>query len=347
LLSCPDWLPATPVELGAVTLRWLDAPDAARVRGVEREARAVRPVAADERRYQRYTHALRDLDPPRLFENRISYRLHDVAWDAAGGGGTFAFGLTTYFEAVDVCEAVAHELADAHLEFTPTGMAVTSPSWKQLGFRKLIGDPFDLGRRPVLPSINTLTIRKADSSATFVLHSRDAGRVAVCGGMFHVMPAGVFQPSSMSPAARSHDFDLWRNMMREYSEEFLGNLEHDGNMPSLVDYETGEPFRSLNRARQDGSIRVFCLGVGLDPLTLWAEILTVAVIDADVFDHIFRDLVTTNTEGTVVTAARRAGALPGIPFTEERVEQLLGVQPMAPAAAGCLALAWSHRATIL
>jgi transcriptional regulator with XRE-family HTH domain len=346
LLSCPDWLPTAPVELGAVALRWLDAPDAPQVTGVEREAQRVRPPASDGRRYQRYTQALRDLDPPRLFENRVSYRLHDVFWDA-DGRGTLKFGLTTYFEAVDVCEAVAHELADAHLEFTPTGITVTPPSWKQLPFRKMIGDPFDPARRPVLPSINTLTIRKADASPTFVLHSRDAGRVAVCGGMFHVMPAGVFQPSSMSPAACSHDFDLWRNMMREYSEEFLGNLEHDGNMGGLVDYEADEPFRSLNQARQAGGIRVFCLGVGLDPLTLWGEILTVAVIDADVFDEIFRDLVTTNNEGTVVSAGRRAGAVPGIPFTEERVEQLLGPEPMAPAAAGCLALAWRHRATIL
>lgn len=347
LLSCPGWLPAAPVELGAVMLEWVDAPNTPQVIGTEREAQGVRPPLPDGRRYQRYTQALRDLDPPRLFENRVSYRLVDVAWDAADSG-KLAFGLTTYFEVVDVCEALAHELAAAHLEFAPTGASVAPPSWKRLPLRKLIGDPFDLSRRPVLPSINTLTIRKADSSATFVLHSRDAGRVAVCGGMFHVMPAGVFQPSSMSPAARAHDFDLWRNMMREYSEEFLGNLEHDGNLGGLVDYEADEPFRSLSQARQEGGIRLCCLGVGLDPLTLWGEILTVAVIDADVFDEVFRDLVTTNSEGTVVRAgSRKAGAVPGIPFTEERVEQLLGPQPMAPAAAGCLALAWRHRSAIL
>ncbi len=99
LLSCPAWLPASPVELGGVALRWLDAPDAPQATGVEREAQRVRPPASDGRRYQRYTQAVRDLDPPRLFENRISYRLHDVSWDAAagGGGGTLAFGVTTYF----------------------------------------------------------------------------------------------------------------------------------------------------------------------------------------------------------------------------------------------------------
>jgi transcriptional regulator with XRE-family HTH domain len=346
LLSCEAWLPATPVELDAIRLAWVDAPNPPQIAGAEPQAMAVRPWAPDGRRYGRYSQAIRELDPPRLFENRVSYRLHDLAWDAAGGG-TLTFGATTYFEAVDVCEALAHELAAAHLEFTPTGTSVATPSWRQLPFRKLIDDPFDPSRRPLLPSINTLTIRKADSSCSFMLHSRDAGRVAVCGGMFHVMPAGVFQPSSMSRAACSHDFDLWRNMMREYSEEFLGNLEHDGNLGTLVDYEREEPFRSLNHARYEGRIRVFCLGVAVDPLTLWGEILTVAVIDADVFDHVFRDLVKINSEGTVVAAGRRTGAVPGIPFSDERVEQLLGSQPMAPAAAGCLALAWRHRSMLL
>jgi hypothetical protein len=45
--------------------------------------------------------------------------------------------------------------------------------------------------------------------------------VAIAGGMLSVMPTGVFQPASITPTHNSADFDLWRNMMREYSEEFL------------------------------------------------------------------------------------------------------------------------------
>jgi hypothetical protein len=177
-----------------------------------------------------------------------------------------------------------------------------------------------------------------------VLHHRDAGNVAVAGGMYHIMPAGVFQPSCMSPQACSVDFDLWRNMMREYSEEFLGNLEHEGNASTPIDYEREEPFRSLHQARREGKLRVFCLGVGVDPLTLWGEILTVGVFDDDAFDEIFHGLVAANDEGTIVGVQ---GAGRGIPFSQERVDQLLDREPLAPAAAACLALAWRHRATIL
>jgi transcriptional regulator with XRE-family HTH domain len=345
LLTRLDWLPTLPVDLADIELAWCGDQVHVEVTGTERQAQAVRPLRASGQRYHRYTHALRDLDRPALFENKLSFRLLDVAWPT-GGGGRLGFGMTTYFDAVDVSEAVAHELAAAHLAFTPAGSEVRRGSGRRLPFRKLAGNPFDVARRPVLPSIDTLTIRRSAASASFVLHRRDAGNVAVAGGMYHIMPAGVFQPSCMSPRACSLDFDLWRNMMREYSEEFLGNLEHDGNASTPIDYETQEPFRSLQQARREGKLRVYCVGVGLDPLTLWGEILTVAVFDDDTFDTVFRELVAANNEGTVMTVGAGQG-MRGIPFTEERVDQLLNREPFAPAAAACLALAWQHRSTIL
>jgi transcriptional regulator with XRE-family HTH domain len=343
LLTRADWLPAHPVDLDEIELAWREDQAAPEVTGTERQSQAARPLRGPGQRYQRYTQALRDLDRPVLFDNRVSFRLLEAAWPA-GGGGRLGFGLTTYFDAVDVSETVAHELAAAHLAFTRGGSEVRRGPGRRLPFRKLLGNPLDVARRPVLPSIDTLTIRRTADSASLVLHHRDAGNVAVAGGMYHIMPAGVFQPSCMSPQACSVDFDLWRNMMREYSEEFLGNLEHEGNASTPIDYEREEPFRSLHQARREGKLRVSCLGVGLDPLTLWGEILTVAVFDDDAFDEIFQGLVAANDEGTVVGVQ---GAGRGIPFSQERVYQLLDREPLAPAAAACLALAWRHRATIL
>jgi hypothetical protein len=66
----------------------------------------------------------------------------------------------------------------------------------------------------VLPSIDTLTIRTGRDNASFVLHRRDPRRVAVAGGMLHVIPSGVFQPSSIQAGAVGADLDPWRNMMR-------------------------------------------------------------------------------------------------------------------------------------
>jgi transcriptional regulator with XRE-family HTH domain len=346
LLTHPAWLPPEPLELDQVELVWIDEQQPPALRGVEREARAARPLLSADQRYERYVHAVRDLDPPRLFENRVSFRLLDVACSEPDKA-QLGFGMTTYFDAVDVCETLAHELADAYVSFLPHGAEVRRPSGRRLPFRKLVGDPFDLHHRPVGASIDTLTVRRSRSSASFVLHQRDAERVAVAGGMYHIMPAGVFQPSSMLPTANTYDFDLWRNMMREYSEEFLGNLEHDGNASALIDYDRQEPFRSLNQARRERKLRVFLLGVGLDPLTLWGEILTVAIFDDDIFDEIFGAMVGQNQEGTVVGVASPIKPARYIPFTEERVDQLVEAEPLAPAAAGCLELAWHARESLM
>ena len=48
-----------------------------------------------------------------------------------------------------------------------------------------------------------------------------------------------------------------------------------------------------------GAFRVYCLGITLDTLTLAADILTVAVIEPDLYDQLFADAVDTNTEGTI------------------------------------------------
>ncbi len=335
LLTRPGWITRSPVPLEDVACRWAAAPPPSVVTGREAASAPVRPLVDPLRREARYSHALRALDPPALFENRVGYRLTALQTE---GSITLEFADTTYFAMLDVCEAVAHELAGA------VSVVEDDPApgrmWPRLPFRRLVGDPLDLGRRPVLPSINTLTLRRSRTDATFFLHERDARRVAVAGGTAHVVPAGVFQPSSALPAAHDADFDLWRGIMREFSEEFLGQTEHDGTGQPL-DYAGDEPFRTLEAARRAGAVRVHWLGFGVDALTLAGEILTVAVVDADVFDLVFGDLVSQNAEGAVVGAGSPGAT--GIPFTLDEI----GRRRLAPAAEACVQLSWEPRAELL
>lgn len=329
LIAAPSWIPPAPVPLEAVTLRHDPGAPLPKLDGSEAESAPVRPLAALTRSYQRYTQAVRDLDRPRLFENRAAWRLLDLTW--SGGAGEMVFGDTSFFAAVDVNEVAAHEMAYVHLD--PDGRPVQGAAHlRALPFRRLIGDPFDFARRPVMPAISTLTIR-AGGQPSFILHRRDSKSVAMAGGMLQVIPSGIFQPSSVLPAAVEADFSLWRNVEREYAEELMGYPELDGD-GQPISYEA-EPFRSLDVARAAGWLRIHCLGVALDALTLVGEILTVAVVDGDVFDDMARDFVEVNEEGTVVNER--------LPFTEQVVESVLASGRMAPAGAGCLLLAWRHR----
>jgi transcriptional regulator with XRE-family HTH domain len=340
LIAPEGWLPSQPVEIGAFGIAFdAQAPEPV-VNGTEEASARIRPLQTEERRYAKYSQAIRDIDHPRLFENRLCWRLTDVDWTKPQTAMTFA--TATYFGMVDTAEVLAHEMATQHIN--GVGAQFSPASWRGLKFRNLCGQPFDLARRALVSSTDTLTIRADADGASFVLHNRSAGNVAVAGGMLHIMPAGVFQPSSILSAAQTADFDLWRNMMREYSEEFLGNAEHGGD-GNPADY-TAEPFASFEAARAAGQIRVYCLGVALDALTLYGELLTVAVFDGPTYDRLFTDMVDSNDEGTVVKTGK-VQPTSALPFTRHVLDELAHGGRLAPAAAGCLELAWQHRNMIL
>lgn len=336
-LMSKEWILDAPIDLSAVKTE-LVHPTEPLITGRQEETLRVRPLSSSGKPYESYHRAMRDLDRPRLFENRICYRLQDAQF--AHDQGTLSLGYMRYFDMIDVGESLAHELAVASLRQDGSPIRMSPEMLRgRLPFRRLAGDPFDLGAYPLLFSISTLTIRRSRDRSTFMLLRRGADKVAIAGGMLSVMPTGVFQPASIMPPHDDADFDMWRNMMREYSEEFLGNPEHDGN-GNHIDYENQEPFRSLNAARREGRVKIYYLGTGVDALNFVGDGLTVAVYDADTFDDIFRDMVEINEEGSV---ARDGKTLENFVFNDATIEQLLTAEAIAPSGAACLALARQHR----
>ena len=235
-----------------------------------------------------------------------------------------------------------------------------------LPLRALAGDPCALARRPALVAVTTLTLRRdAAGGASFVLHWRDPAKVNHGGGLYQVMPVGLFQPVTEAAAALGHDLSLWKSMAREFSEEFLGTPEDYQTSGGLLDYEGWPFYRRLTAARREGRLAVHCLGLGVDPLTFATDVLAVAVFDAPLFDAEFAGLVALNAEGRVITRdgdgggtrggstgdGTRAGAgggPAGIPFTAETVARLTGgLEPLQASGTAVLNLAWEHRAQLL
>jgi hypothetical protein len=336
-----DWKLDHPIDLGKVSIELTHPPDPI-VTGRHEETLRVRPLSSSGKPYESYHRAMRDLDRPRLFENRICYRLQDARFSPEQGN--LSLGYMRYFDMIDVGEALAHELAVTALGSDGKPIRFSPEQLRgQLHFRRFAGDPFDLNAYPLLFSISTLTIRRSRARSTFVLLRRGVHKVAIAGGMLSVMPTGVFQPASITPNHHADDFNMWHNMMREYSEEFLGNPEHDGD-GDPIDYANQEPFRSLDKARYEGRIKVHYLGTGIDALNFVGDALTVAVFDADTFDDIFRDMVEFNEEGTVEKDGK---TFENFVFDESTIERLLSTEAMAPSGAACLTLARQHRAALL
>jgi hypothetical protein len=343
LLARREWIAPAPIALEHVQITWCDSPHRRGVTGHEVAWRSTLPLRGDGRRFASYAQALAQLDPPQLLENRAAYRLLHVEPRDADAELRFTRG--SYFDVIDICEAVAHELAASVLASDHGGAA---PAMRHLPLRASIDDPTDLARRPVIPAISVLTLRReGPNAATCLLHWRDAAKVASGGGLYQVAPVGLFQPSSDTTFNEANDFDLWRSIARELSEELLGASEDYNSDHQPIDYERWPFHTTLAAARREGALRVFWLGLGIDPLTLVADLLVVAVFDAELFDTVFPRLASTNAEGHLVRLHDETGATTGVPFTAPTVERFTTGEPMQPAGAALLRVAWRHRDTLL
>lgn len=341
LLVRRDWLPGDPVQLDRITLDLRPDTQPAQIAGSEAETSLVRPLRTDGSRFPTYADALAALDRPTLFEDRTSYRLLQ-AEQRADGTLRLLFGLGAYLDVINISEAVAHELALA-------SMRQADPVTRdKLPFRSLIGDPCDPTRRPLMPAISVLTLRTERSgAATFFLHWRDPQKVAHAGGMYQAIPVGMFQPSNDAKWNILNDFDLWKSMVREYSEEFLGATEQYGSALAPIDYDRWPFFQKLTEARGSRGVRVYWLGLGVDPLSFVTDMLFVAVFGHEIFDEVLGRLVEVNEEGQVIRRADSDPSSFGIPFTEDSVRRFTEREPMQPAGSALLQLAWQHRTALL
>jgi hypothetical protein len=358
-MAGPGWLAGIPVPLDRVSLSWRPGVHERGVDGTGPAAAAVLPVRARRAPFVTYADALGELRRPGLYQNRACYRLLDVT--ASPAAAHLAFGVGRYFDLINVCEAVAHEYATAVLadRENPKPVAGEVPVLRSLigdpavahvlPLRALVGNPADPKRRPMMTAVTTLTLRadRAAGTARMILHWRDPAQVASGGGLYQVAPAGMFQPSHDAPWNRENDFDLWRAIVRELSEELLGGDEDYRSGRGPID-DDGWPFyATLTKARQAGLAKVHWLGVGFDPLTLAADQLTVLVLDAALFDEEFAGLVTDNAEGRILADTGPGPAAQGIPFTAENIERFTTTEPMQSAAAALLRTAWEHRDVLL
>lgn len=302
LLTRPDWLPETPIDLAGIRLtRKSGGSDVA----TSRAYGATLPTG-----YDNYSDIFGRLAAPRVFDNRPTYRLTDARLTESGGELAFSDG--HYFDSLNTGEAAAHAYAARKLG--RDGGSI----------RETIGDPCDPARRPVNLAVSALTLR---GDAEFFLHWRDPAKVGHAGGLYQVVPSGVFQASAGAEA----DFSLTRFLTREYAEELGGRDEEHG---SEFDYDNWP----LADMVADGRARAWCLGLGVDPLTFATDLLAVVVFEPDAFDTLFGRVVTDNDEGRV---------LAGRPFTEAEIRRFVEHEPMQAAGAAILAGAWQHRQRLL
>ncbi|SEF23323.1 hypothetical protein SAMN05421837_102116 [Amycolatopsis pretoriensis] len=324
LLAQPGWVPEAPYDLDEIELAWADRP------GPAAPSKAL--PAAKLGRQGTYSSALREVAGLRdLFDGTV-YRLLDARLDA--GGKRMTFTESSYFEYLDTSEVLAFEAVSRKRSRRRADGRRT--------YRRRLADPFSFANRVVPLGINTLTLRVEGDRAGFFLLDRDARKVVNNSRMLSALPSGEFTPSDRTREALANDRDLWKNIMREYAEEFLGTEEAFGQGGRWIDYENESPYAELNQAKRSGKLKIKVLGFGIDPLPWKPELLTVCLIDADVFDSVFAAMVERNDEGLLLTGRNRQG----LPFDADTVRLYGEDEGTSPDAAACLELAWRFRAQL-
>jgi hypothetical protein len=333
LLTRRGWLPHQPVPLDANTPQPVfDSAGMPATAELLEAASHLVPRGDDDHPVTTYAEAVAAIERPSLFEDRPTYRLMRADLDTSSPSMSFA--LATYFDVLNIGEAAAHEYAAYHR----TG---GHPMLAELPLRSRIGNPTDPSRRPMTTAITTLTLRHdpVSDDTRFLVHWRDPAKVATNGGFYQLAPVGMFQPAGAAAERAIVDLDLWRCIVREYNEELLGAPEIE-----KVAYERWPFYLDLEQARTDGLCRPYLIGIGVDPLTLATDLLTVVVFDAATYNHLFANLCTDNAEGSFELDE---DGQPGTPFDHHEVRRLVNLPGMQPAGAATLHLAWHHRATLL
>jgi hypothetical protein len=327
LLAAPGWRLPAPIPLSRIRLEYRPRAPRPETPDVASLVPLALPARADGSRYRRYSDAIEELASPAIFENRPIYRL--LAADLAGGDPRLVFGRGRFFDGINVGGVAGFEYAAADLGLID-----------RCAYRDAFGNPTNLNVRSSAMATCALTLRydRAGGTATFPMHYRDSALVGHAGGLFQVIPVGIFQPSGEADWNEANDFDLWRGLLREYAEELLGASEEYGSEDAPIDYRSWPLARAMTDGLGSGEIRAYCLGLGTDPLTYAMDLLAVVVIDAPLYDELFGALVSDNAEGRVLTPR---------PFDGPSVKELLTQAPLQAAASALLTLAHAHRDVLL
>lgn len=347
-ITQPAWVLSEPLELDRLTVELVEEDDVPRVPQERYEPqRKYWPLGSDDKPVRRYHEAITQFDtPPGIWFNAPSYRLLGVE-RRADGGLALRVGTTTYWDAYDSWAALqfeaAHQLREAEAARQPRETGSASPVGP---YRRSLGTPFDLTNRNCAIGISVLTVCRTRKGPLFYLQRRAPGQVAVMGGMAGLIPAGEFQPSSAAYAAVHSDADIWRCIMREFSEEFFARKDLVEQRAALVDYERESPFRELQQARLRGWVRPYVLDVGFDPVSWKAGIRLVCVFDEDAYLDIFRGMQPRSDEGELeLLSLHRIGNEPleGMPLDAATVRRYLKDPTITEAARLCIGLTWEHR----
>lgn len=264
------------------------------------------------------------------YVNKPCYRLINIE-----NSNTY-FDVTSYFDYINSCEYQYYQFAKyLYTEFYDE----TQKDFTGIDIEKIEQriDPFEYTNRHLVPGINTLFIllndQNPENESIMYIHERTE-YVAEAVNTKHVVPAGTFQPIHTAIDQHMRDFSFYKNIMREFGEEMIGDeeLEHpEGVVEEVLERKSIE---GIDYFVRENVGKVFYGGVTYDCLTLKPEILTIFVLPKNAFQKALG--LQLERDGTY------EGSPKAVSFNREMLIQFIRDKNMLSAGAGCMLLAYYH-----
>lgn len=237
---------------------------------------------------------------------KISYLpIYELAEDPRTERGSVTVPVRTcqYCQFFDTCDYLSFEIAHAMRIRRIPPEAIRMPD---LPYRSSI-EPYDFSNRHTGIGISTLTVvvNIPDDGPVFLVHNRK-GKTAEGGEVYHAVPAGSYEPIRTADPKRpgNRPFD---SAFREFIEEVIDTRYDFVSSPNLLEYFS-------KKVHAD----IFYLGIGLEPLNLKAEMMSLMIVDfqmsslfdgCDSVEDLFKDRKETDEGGIRV-----------VPFKEEFID---------------------------
>ena len=318
LIAKSAWLPNKLVPLRSIdqALGWIERPD------------DKSPVALDAFGGRTCAEWSKKLDPKTVLRNYSGYRLRDI--QVQNGSLRLVCQSSDYFAFYNTCEAIAFELAQWCLHHPGR---LPNPDRRELGVHRTPESIFDLSNRNAVPGLNALFLLfGGPGKDLFFLHDRSEAKrgLAEAQNMHHVVPSGTFGPDSYKDSYHERDFSLHRTVFRELAEELLGKKEVADYQIYGEDFMKDEKVALFVEGERKGHLKIFFLGLGLDPVNTKPDILLCIAADArrlgiKSYKSVFRK----NWEGAHFAQ----------PWSKERLLDWAEKPTVYPAGAACLKLA--------
>ena len=238
---------------------------------------------------------------------KISYLpIYALAEEPKTEGGSVTVPVRTcqYCQFFDTCDYLSFEIAHAMRIRRIPPEAIRMPD---LPYRSSI-EPYDLSNRHTGIGISTLTVVvniPDEIGQVFLVHNRK-DKTAEGGEVYHAVPAGSYEPiDGMNP--ETHGNRPFDSAFREFIEEVIDTRYDFVSSPDLLKYFS-------EKVHAD----IFYLGIGLEPLNLKAEMMSLMIVDfqmsslfdgCDSVEDLFKDRKETDEGGIRV-----------VPFREEFID---------------------------